>query len=60
MIDPITSKAVSELLKHVLSWLYNLKRAGDVRKNESLVALNKVIIAVRRTSVYPRIIPTNK
>lgn len=54
MIDPITSRAVSELLKHVLSWLYNLKRAGDDRKNESLAALNKVIIAVRRTSVYTR------
>lgn len=54
MIDPITSKSVSELLKHVLRWLYNLKGAGDARKNQSFDALNKVIIAVRRTTVYSR------
>lgn len=54
MIDPITQIAVSALLKHVLSWLTNLKRAGEARKRESLNALNKVIVAVRKTSVYSR------
>lgn len=54
MLDPITANAVSALIKHVLSWLTNLRRAGDPRKKESLKALNKVIVAVRKTSVYSR------
>ena len=32
----------------------NLRRAGDDRKNESRASLEKVILAVRKTSIYYR------
>ncbi len=54
MLEPTTTAALSAVLKHVLTWLTNLRRASDARKNESLEAVNQVIIAARRTSVYSR------
>lgn len=54
MVDPMTTYALNALLKHALTWLTNLRRAGDARKRESLKALNQVIVAVRKTSVYNR------
>lgn len=54
IFEPTTSAALSAALKHVLTWLTNLKRAGDSRKQESLKAVNQVIVAIRKTSVYSR------
>ena len=54
MLEPVTTVALSSVLKHVLTWLINLRRAGKARKLESLEAINQVILAVRRTNVYSR------
>ena len=54
MLDPTTSGALSAALKHVLTWLTNLRRAGNSRKQASLEAINQVILAIRKTSVYSR------
>lgn len=54
MLDPSTTAALSAVLKHVFTWLTNLRRAGNTRKHESLVAINQVIIAIRKTNVYSR------
>lgn len=54
MIEPIITSAISAVIKHVITWLTNLRRAGDARKHESLEAINQVITAARRTNVYNR------
>lgn len=54
VIDVVTSVSLWELIKHVMSWLSNLKRANESRKKESISALRKVVLASRKTAVYIR------
>lgn len=42
------------MLKHAKSWLTNLDRASDDRKEHSVRAVRNVIIASRETAVYMR------
>ena len=53
-MDAISSKTLYELFKHGLSWLSNLKRANEQRKQQSVKALRSVITASRETAVYMR------
>jgi hypothetical protein len=50
----ITAKELSGLLIHVTKWLANLARARKVRRQQSIDALEKVILAVRETATYMR------
>ncbi|OUR73640.1 hypothetical protein A9Q78_02915 [Methylophaga sp. 41_12_T18] len=43
-----------EIFKHVRSWLTNLNRASDARKQQSIAALRRLISASRETAVYIR------
>ncbi|MEE9332217.1 MAG: hypothetical protein V3U89_08310, partial [Methylophilaceae bacterium] len=43
-----------ELIKHTTIWIANLKRAKNARKEESVDALRKVVIAAQQTTVYVR------
>ncbi len=54
MIDKISTGLLWEAFKHLRSWLANLDRANDKRKQESIQALRKVITAARETAVYMR------
>lgn len=54
MIEVVTAISLWELVKHAGSWVANLKRANTARKQQSVEALRKVIIASQRTSVYMR------
>ena len=54
MIDLVTSISLWDLVKHAKSWIINLKRAQDSRKNQSKAALRKVIVVTRKTRVYIR------
>ena len=53
-MDVITSKILWEILKHTKSWLTNLGRASDERKELSVRAVRNVITALRETAVYIR------
>jgi hypothetical protein len=53
-MDLITSTTLWEIAKHAKSWLANLGRAGDKRKEQSVRALRNVITASRETAVYIR------
>jgi hypothetical protein len=53
-MDIITSEILWEILKHAKSWLANLVRASDKRKEQSVRAVRDVIIASRETAVYMR------
>ncbi|MGH1487279.1 MAG: hypothetical protein ACRBCI_13785 [Cellvibrionaceae bacterium] len=50
-IEPNT---LYQLLKHGYNWLSNLRRAKSARKQESVIALRRVITASRETAVYLR------
>jgi hypothetical protein len=50
----ITAKELTGLLIHVTKWLANLARARKVRRQQSIDALEKVILAVRETATYMR------
>jgi hypothetical protein len=54
MIEIITGISLWELVKHTGTWLANLKRANSSRKQASVDALRKVVLAVRQTAVYVR------
>jgi hypothetical protein len=54
MIEFITAISLWELVKHTTIWVTNLKRAKDGRKQESIDALRKVVIAAQQTTVYIR------
>ena len=54
MIEIVTAISLWELTKHLGSWLVNLKRAKDARKQQSIAALRKVITSARHTSTYLR------
>ncbi len=53
-MDAISNKVLSELFSHGVRWLSNLGRARAERKQQSINALRKVIIASRQTAVYIR------
>jgi hypothetical protein len=53
-MDVITSKILWEILKHAKSWLTNLDRASNERKEQSVRAVRNVIAALRETAVYIR------
>ncbi|MCJ8321280.1 MAG: hypothetical protein MJK12_16695 [Colwellia sp.] len=53
MVTEIVGKAaVSSVTTHIIKWVANLGRAGDLRKNESRACLEKVILAVIKTKAY--------
>lgn len=54
MIEVVTAISLWELVKHAGSWVVNLQRARRSRKEESVDALRKVVIAARHTAVYMR------
>lgn len=54
MIEVVTAISLWELVKHAGSWVVNLQRARTSRKEESVEALRKVVIAARHTAVYMR------
>ena len=53
-MELITEIRLWELVKHLKQWLLNLRKAGEVRRTESIGALRAVIVAARETSVYVR------
>ena len=55
-MDIITSEVLWEILKHAKSWLANLVRASDKRKEQSVRAVRDVIKASRETAVYMRVV----
>lgn len=54
MIEIVSAISLWELVKHAGTWVNNLKRAKTARKQASVTALRKVIVAARRTAVYVR------
>lgn len=52
--EVVGGAAVSGLTTHLLKWISNLKRAGRRRKLESRACLERVVLAVRKTSIYCR------
>ena len=60
MIDKISTGLLWDAFKHLRSWLANLARASDKRKQESIEALRKVITAARETAVYMRYLEGGK
>lgn len=54
MIEPLNPTALWALIKHAGRWLTNLSRANSARRQASIVALRKVVIAARKTAVYVR------
>ncbi|MBW2608258.1 MAG: hypothetical protein JRD05_11550 [Deltaproteobacteria bacterium] len=53
-MENISTSLLWEIFKHVRSWLANLNRAGDERKQQSIRALRDIISASRETAVYIR------
>lgn len=54
-VDPIVVvKNGAALAGHIAKWLANLNRAKEDRKRQSLLAVNKVVVLVRKTMVYSR------
>ena len=50
----ITDISLWALIRHLGTWLNNLRRAGDARKRQSIKALRRVITAARTTRAYLR------
>ena len=50
----ISTGILWDIFKHAGSWLANLNRAGEERKQQSVDALRKVVTAARETAVYMR------
>ena len=50
----ISAGLLWEIFKHAGSWLTNLNRASDQRKQQSIDALRNIILASRETAVYIR------
>ncbi|MBL0085171.1 MAG: hypothetical protein IPP44_00410 [Ideonella sp.] len=54
-IDPVSVGGIAKVIgTHVATWVRNLSRAKAARKQESLLALSKVIAALRMTQAYSR------
>ena len=58
-MDNISAGLLWDIFKHVRSWLANLDRASDGRKQQSIRALRDVISASRETAVYIRHVNVN-
>ncbi len=56
MIEIITAISLWELIKHTSAWVTNLKRAKETRKQQSVNALRKVVIAAQKTAIYMRLL----
>lgn len=54
MMEKISAGLLWDIFKHGRSWLANLQRAGDARKQQSIKALRDIILASRETAVYIR------
>jgi len=54
MIEFVSAISLWELIKHTSRWVSNLKRAKDDRKQASVDALRKVILASQKTAIYLR------
>lgn len=50
----LTASTLWELFKNAKTWLTNLNRASESRKEESRDAVRQIIIAARETAVYVR------
>lgn len=50
----ISASLLWDIFKHVRSWLANLNRASEDRKQQSIKALRNIISASRETAVYIR------
>lgn len=53
-MENISAGLLWDIFKHVRSWLANLHRASDGRKQQSIRALRDIITASRETAVYIR------
>lgn len=53
-MDNLSPSLLWDMFKHASSWLVNLDRASDKRKQESIRAVRDVVTAARETSVYIR------
>jgi hypothetical protein len=53
-MDARSLTMLNDLFNHGLRWLANLRRAKLERKQQSILALRKMISASRETSVYIR------
>lgn len=53
-MENISARLLWDIFKHARSWLANLHRAGDRRKQQSIQALRSIILASRETAVYMR------
>jgi len=50
----ISASLLWDIFKHARSWLANLNRASEARKQQSITALRNIISASRETAVYIR------
>jgi len=50
----ISASLLWDIFKHARSWLANLNRASEDRKQQSITALRNIISASRETAVYIR------
>ena len=50
----VTQATLVALINHLIKWIANLSRAKPERKQQSIDALQRVILAVRETAVYIR------
>jgi hypothetical protein len=55
-MDARSLTMLNDLFNHGLRWLANLRRAKLERKQQSILALRKMISASRETSVYIRLL----
>jgi len=53
-VPDLTEIALWDLIKHAATWIVNLRRASDKRKQESIVAVRQIITVSRETAVYIR------
>lgn len=53
-MEKISASLLWDIFKHARSWLANLSRASDQRKQQSIRALRDIISASRETAVYLR------
>lgn len=54
VIEVVTTISLWELAKHASTWLVNLRRAKQARKQQSIEAMRKVITSARQTGIYLR------
>ena len=59
-MDNLSPQTWWAIFKHVRRWLANLNRASQARQQQSIKALQNVVLAARETSVYLRQIETGQ